>query len=40
MALGNARYGAFTQNNAVVFDNLVHGLCEGLVGTKVGDYAL
>jgi hypothetical protein len=40
MALCNAGYRAFTQYNAIVFNNLVHGLRKGLVSTKVGDYAL
>jgi hypothetical protein len=40
VALCNAGYGAFTQHNAIVFNNLVHGLRKGLVSTKVRDYAL
>lgn len=40
MALGNAGYGAFTQHNAVVLNEFVHGLGKGLVSTKVGYRAL
>ena len=40
MALCNAGNGAFTQHNAIVLNELVHRLREGLVSTKVGDYAL
>lgn len=40
VALGDAGNRAFTHNNAIVFNDLVHGLCKGLIGTKVGDYAL
>ena len=40
MTPGDARYGAFTQYNAIVLNEFVHGLGKGLVSTEVGDYAL
>ena len=40
MALCNAGYDAFTQHNAIVLNELVHGLGKGLVSTKVGYCAL
>ena len=40
MTLCNAGNGAFTQHYAIVFNELVHGLREGLVSTKIGDHAL
>ena len=40
MTLGDARYSAFTQYNAIVLNEFVHGLGKGLVSTEVGDYAL
>jgi hypothetical protein len=38
--LSNAAYGALAQNNAVVPNQFVHDLGEGLIGPKVGDCAL
>ena len=40
MALGDAGNGAFTQHNAVVLNEFVHGLGKGLVSAKVGYCAL
>ena len=40
MALGDAGNGAFTEHDAIVLNEFVHGLGKGLVSTEVGDYAL
>jgi len=40
VSLSNAANGALAQNNAVVFNQFVHDLGEGLIGSKVGDCTL
>ena len=40
VSFGDASYGALSQQDAVVFDQLVHDLGKGLVSPKVGHHAL